>query len=100
MIVLFSSGEYSDYGLSGLLEVDESAYHKAKAEYDQLGEQQKQLKQERFKLINSGKMTKSQSARTFDEIQQVSEQRRKVWEALRATGTPVEYTEFWQGEAY
>ena len=42
--ILFSSGEYSDYGLSGFLEIDSDAYQKAKSECEKLIEEEKAIK--------------------------------------------------------
>lgn len=100
MIILFSSGEYSDYGLSGLLEVDADAYHKAKTEFDELGEQQKEIREKRYKLSKSGDITRNQADEMYKQMQKIAKQRHDVWAALKATGTPVEYTEFWDGDAY
>jgi hypothetical protein len=100
MIVMFSSGEYSDYGLAGLMEVDPEVYEVAKASYDRLGKEWKALQEDLNKQANAGNITANQTAEIVKEIDSFRKKRYDVWEICRKTGTPVDFTEFWQGDFY
>jgi hypothetical protein len=98
--ILFSSGEYSDYGLSGFLEIDSDAYQKAKSECEKLIEEEKAIKKKvaaRSKEEGATRKELQEMARGGDALRQ---ERRDIWWNLRETGKPVPFEEFWHGDAY
>lgn len=98
MIVLFSSGSWSDYGLSGLMEVDAKVFEKAKARYEQLTEDRKVMQKDLEKRALAGNITANQTAEIVKQMDSISSVRFEVWEECKKTGTPVEFVEFWRGD--
>lgn len=96
-LVLFTSGNWSDYGLSGLMEVDEDSYHKAIKGYDDLEKQIGAAKKDLAALQMAGDITRNQITAREKEIEGLQEEQFNVWNSLKTSGTPVEVAEFWCG---
>jgi hypothetical protein len=93
-IVLFSSGEWSDYGLRGLLHVDEDEYQKAVAEYQNLVTEEDETHKEIKRRDKVGDITRLESLAMVQKIEDHPKKRYEIWDALLKTGSPVDFVEF------
>ena len=94
IIILFTSGAYSDYGLLGLRSIDEDEYLQAKKQYDKIEQKVEEAHKNIKKLDKENNTSRNELQRLALEAEAHAKTKSDVWENLRKKGVPVVFTEF------